>query len=160
MADTQLPSHDSKETAVEAPSQDERTMATLAHVLHLVGWWIAPLVIFAVKRQSKFVSFHALQALLLQIVQMVLIGAFMVAWFALIFSTMVMHPLPKNAPPPPAIFFLLPLAWLAFMGLWALLISVAIVYGIKAGRGEWAEYPLLGKLSRRMLSLGPGGVAL
>ena len=105
MADTQIPSHDSKEIAVEAPSQEKRTMATMAHVLQLVGWWIAPLVIFAVKRQSKFVSFHALQALLLQIVHMVLIGAFMVAWFTLIFSAIVMHPLPKNAPLPPAIFF-------------------------------------------------------
>ncbi len=43
------------------PTQDERTMGTLAHVLQLVGGWIAPLVIFLVKRNSRFVSFHALQ---------------------------------------------------------------------------------------------------
>ena len=47
---------------------DERTMATLAHALQLIGAWIAPLIIFLIRRQSRFVSFHALQALLLQIV--------------------------------------------------------------------------------------------
>ena len=30
-------------------TQDERTMATLAHVLQIVGMWIAPLIIFLVK---------------------------------------------------------------------------------------------------------------
>ena len=54
------------------PTQDERTMALLAQVLQIVGWWIAPLVIFLIKRESKFVSFHALQALLLQILQMLM----------------------------------------------------------------------------------------
>jgi uncharacterized membrane protein len=48
-------------------TQDERTMAVLAHALQLVGGWIAPLVIFFVKRQSRFVSFHALQVLFLQL---------------------------------------------------------------------------------------------
>jgi uncharacterized membrane protein len=42
-----------------APSQDERTMAVLAHALQVVGWWIAPLIIFVLKRQSRFVAFHA-----------------------------------------------------------------------------------------------------
>ena len=42
-------------------------MAILAHMLQTVGLWIAPLIIFVVKRESKFVSFHVLQALLLQV---------------------------------------------------------------------------------------------
>jgi uncharacterized protein len=141
------------------PTQDERTMATLAHVLQLVGWWIAPLIIFLINRQSKFVSFHALQALLLQIAHVVVVGIFMVAWFAIIFSTILLHPIPKGAPPPAAIFMVFPLVWLGFMASWVLLITIAIVYGIKAGRGEWAEYPLLGKLARKMLKIGPGGSA-
>jgi hypothetical protein len=32
-------------------------------------------------------------------------------------------------------------------------ILAAVRYSIKAGRGEWAEYPLLGKLAKRMLNL-------
>jgi len=39
--------------------QDEKTFALLAHVLGFSGF-IAPLVFFLVKRDSKFVSFHAL----------------------------------------------------------------------------------------------------
>jgi uncharacterized membrane protein len=140
----------------ETPDQDERTMATLAHVLQLVGGCIAPLVIFLVKRESRFVKFHALQALLLQVVYLVVFGVLMVSWFALIFSTIVLHPPAKGAPPP-AIFLVLPLVWIGTMGLWALTLALAVVFGIKAGRGEWAEYPLLGRWARRMLKIGPDG---
>jgi len=145
---------------VQPPSQDERTMAILAHVLQLVGWWIAPLVIFLVKRESRFTSFHALQALLLQIVQVILMIAFMVLCFVLMFSMVAQQPPAKGAHPPAGFFLLFPLIWLAFMGYWAGLITIAIVYGIKAGRGEWAEYPLLGRLARRLLKIGPGGAFL
>jgi len=65
---------------------DERTMAVLANALQMVGGWIGPLIIFFAKRQSRFVSFHALQALLLQAVHVVFIMVFMVLWFGLIFS--------------------------------------------------------------------------
>jgi hypothetical protein len=34
-------------------------MATLAHALQLIGSWIAPLIIFLIRRHSRFVSFHA-----------------------------------------------------------------------------------------------------
>jgi hypothetical protein len=37
------------------------------------------------------------------------------------------------------------------------MVVIAIVYGVKAGRGEWAEYPFLGRLARRILKLRPGG---
>lgn len=139
-------------------TQDDRTMATLAHILQLVGWFIAPLVIFLIRRESRFVSFHALQALFLQIAYMAVGGVFMVGWFAIIFGTMFSHPGPQNGPPPP-VFFLFPLIWLGFMGLWVVMLVVAIVYGVKAGRGEWAEYPVLGPLARRVLKIGPGGTA-
>ena len=53
-------------------------MATLAHALQIIGSWIAPLVIFLIRRESRFVAFHALQALLLQIVHIIAIVIFMV----------------------------------------------------------------------------------
>jgi hypothetical protein len=49
----------------------------------------------------------------------------------------------------------LPLAWLGLMGLWVGTLVIAIIYAIKAGRGEWADYPVLGKLARKMLKIGP-----
>ena len=133
------------------PTQDERTFATLAHALQMVGWWIAPLVIFIVKRQSKFVSFHALQALLLQIVWLMFWIAFMMVWFGAIFSVVLRQPPPTQ--PPAALFLLMPFIWLVWMGAWATILIIVILYSIKAGRGEWANYPLLGRLARRILHL-------
>ncbi len=130
------------------PRDDEKSMAILAHVLQLVGWWIAPLVIFLIKRESKFVSFHALQALFLQLVYMVLWVVGMVFFF--VFVLLTIPNMPKNGPPPP-IFALFPLLWLGAMGMWILLVVVAILYGVRAGRGEWAEYPLLGAFARRIV---------
>src|SRR5216684_5622002 len=135
------------------PTQDERTMALLAQVLQIVGWWIAPLVIFLIKRESKFVSFHALQALLLQILQM-LMGIGMVVWFGAFFLMMAHAPATRNAPPPPGLFILMPMMWLCWMGLWVAMLLIAIIYGIKAGRGEWAEYPILGRLALKILKIG------
>jgi uncharacterized protein len=142
------------------PTQDERTMALLAHLLQIVGWWIAPLVFFLIKRQSKFVSFHALQALLLQATCMLLMGVGVVLWFGVFFLTIALAPATRNAPPPPELFILMPILWLCWMGMWVIVLLAAIVYGVKAGRGEWAEYPFLGRLSRKILKLGPGGVPL
>jgi len=133
-------------------TQDERTMATLAHALQVVGWWIAPLIIFLMQRKSRFVSFHALQALLLQIVYMVLMGAFGLLWFAFIFLTVFQHQADKAAPPP-AMFVLFPIIWLGFMGMWVLVLVLAIVYAIKAGRGEWANYPIIGRIARSFLKM-------
>src|SRR5258708_37690413 len=66
-------------------TQDERTMAVLAHALQGVGWFIAPLVILIAKRDSRFVAFHALQALLLQVVYVLLWMIFVVGWVAALF---------------------------------------------------------------------------
>lgn len=130
-------------------------MAILAHVLQLVGWWIAPLIIFLIKRDSKFVSFHALQALLLQAVYVLVMIMFAILWFITIFATMAHHNVPGNAPPP-AFFVLFPLVWLGFMGTWLALLVFAIVYGIKAGQGQWANYPILGRMARHILKLDSG----
>ena len=142
-------------------TQDERTMGTLAHVLQLVGGWIAPLIIFLVKRDSRFVSFHALQVLLLQgfyfLFMMIVMGGFFavaIAGFAFHQSTT------QHGSLPPAFIVLFPTLWLGMMGWWVFMVVVAIVYGIKAGKGEWAEYPVLGRLARRILDIGPGGEVL
>jgi uncharacterized protein len=134
---------------------DERTMATLAHALQLVGSWIAPLIIFLIRRQSRFVSFHALQALLLQIIHTIIVIVLMMVWFVTIFTT-VFHQTSGRPPVlPPAVFLLIPLVWLGFMTLWVGTLVIAIIYAIKAGRGEWADYPLLGRLARKMLKMEP-----
>ena len=128
-------------------------MAVLAHALQMVGWFIAPLVILIVRRDSRFVSFHALQALLLQIMYLLLAVVFMVVWFATIFGSIAHSGSAGNIHTPPVIFAIFPLFWLVWMAMWVLTILASVLYSIKAGRGEWAEYPLLGKLARRLLQL-------
>jgi len=142
-------------------TSDERTMGTLAHVLQLVGGWIAPPVIFLVKRNSRFVSFHALQVLLLQALYFLLMMVLMGAFFAFVMAGVAFHqPAAQNNSMPPGFFILFPVIWLGMMGWWVFILIVAIVYGIKAGRGEWADYPVLGPLARKILRIGPGGAFL
>ena len=131
-------------------------MAMMAHILQAVAWWMPPLIILLIKRESRFTSFHAVQALLLQIIYLIFIIGFMVLWFGSFVLTMVHHAPAKDAPPPLALFIVAPLLWLALIGMWIVMLVMAIVYGIKAGRGEWAEYPLLGRLSRKILKIRPG----
>jgi uncharacterized protein len=139
------------------PTLDERTMAILAHMLQIVGLWIAPLIIFVVKRESRFVSFHALQALLLQVAYVFLMGLGVVFWFGTVVLTMVSTHATGSSSSPPAFFIFMPMLWLDWMSIWGAMVVIAIVYGVKAGRGEWAEYPFLGRLARRILRLGPDG---
>jgi len=69
-------------------TQDEKAYAGLAHALMISTWWIGPLVIFLMKRSSRFVSFHALQALLWQIIFTLLYIGGMVSLFGVMFATM------------------------------------------------------------------------
>ncbi len=135
------------------PDSDERMYACLAQFLQMVGGFIGPLIIFLVKRESRFVAFHALQALLWQIVVMIGWMVFMALFFSMAFAG---FPQPGTKPPPgppPGFFFLFPLLWLGAMGGWVLTLILAIVYGVKAMRGEWAAYPFIGRLAKRMLGV-------
>lgn len=136
-------------------------MAVLAHVLQLIGGWIAPLVIFFVKRQSRFVSFHALQVLLFEgvVIALMMIGM-LVVFVGLGISFALGAFQHKSAGPPVFFFVSFGIAWLGIMASWIVRLILAIVYGVKAGRGEWAEYPVLGKWARSILHIGPGGAEI
>ena len=50
------------------PSNDDKTMATLSHVLTIVAGFLAPLIIYLIKKgQSTFVAHHARESLNFQI---------------------------------------------------------------------------------------------
>jgi uncharacterized Tic20 family protein len=102
-----------------------------------------------------FCSFHALQALLLQIIHTIIVIILMVLWFATILTTVAHQTGGRPTELPIALFLLMPVAWLGFMALWVGTLIIAILYAIKAGRGEWADYPLIGKLARKMLKMEP-----
>jgi uncharacterized protein len=57
-----------EEQPLIAPTSDERIMAILSHVLCLVVWLFAPLIIYLVKKdESAFVAAHAKESLNFQI---------------------------------------------------------------------------------------------
>jgi uncharacterized membrane protein len=136
-------------------TSDERTMAMLAHALQVFGSWIAPLIIFLLRRESRFVAFHALQALLLQILHTIMMVLFMGG----IFLTMIFYIIPNSGSHardfPTPLFLVVPLFGMVFIALSMGTLVIAVIYAFKAGRGEWADYPVLGKLARKMLKMGP-----
>ena len=143
-------------TSLPMPAQDERTMAFLAHLLQVFTGFIAPLVIYCVKQDSRFVKFHALQSLIWQLCYMALFFGGMIFFFFSFFVT-AFHGASgghTSNQPPPALFLVFPFFWLFWMLGWVLNVILGIVYGIKANRGEWAGYPIIGKWC--MPKLPPG----
>jgi len=133
--------------SLPVPTQDERTLAFLAHLLQVFTGFIAPLVIYCIKQDSRFVKFHALQSLIWQLCYMALFFGAMILFFFSIFATVFSSASGGHTPngAPPAFFLVFPLFWL-FWGLgWVANVVLGIIYGIKANRGEWAGYPIIGK---------------
>jgi uncharacterized membrane protein len=134
-------------TDLPEPTQDERSIAFLAHLLQVFTGFIAPLIIYCVKQDSRFVKFHALQSLIWQLCYMALFFGGMIIFIFTIFATVFSSASGGHAPngPPPAFIFVFPFFWL-FWGLgWVANVILGIVYGIKANHGEWAGYPIIGK---------------
>jgi hypothetical protein len=130
------------------PSPDERTMAMLAELLQLFSSFIGPLIIFLVKRDSAFVRFHALQAMLWHIVTAMLSIVGVVAFIAMAVAS---SKFGTDHSPVPMLFI---------FGIWALFgaigvtnIVVAIYFAIKANNGVWASYPVIGHIARGLLGL-------
>jgi hypothetical protein len=151
-----------EETKLAEPSRDECTLALLAHVLQLITWWIGPLVIYFVKRESRFVSFHALQALIYQGILFLVSMLMMGSWLALMFSGMLLGEAAGKAwkAPPIAFFIVFALFGLFCLGVWVLTLVLGIVYGMKASRGEWAAYPVIGRWARRLAGVNKGNQPL
>jgi uncharacterized membrane protein len=133
-------------------TQDQKAFAGLAHALMMGTWWIGPLVIYLTKKESRFVAFHSLQALLWQIVFTIVYMFAMGIWLITIISTVALHPqnLP-NQPFPIAVFVVMPVFLLLIFGAIAINLTLAIIYCLKAMRGEWAGYPVIGDWARKIV---------
>lgn len=99
------------------PTSDEKTMALLSHVLCFVGGFIAPLVIYLVKKdESPFVREHAKESLNFQIT---LIIMYIVSFILM--------------------FILIGILLMAVLGIGALVFI--IIAAIKANEGKLYKYP-------------------
>lgn len=112
---------------------DERLWAMLVHLFAMLGYmvamvgqYIAPLVIYLVYRErSRFVAFHALQALYFQL-------ALLVLWVIVFILTFITCGLG-------AIFAVVPIV---------LNLVFELIAAIRANNGEWYELPLVGTMAR------------
>lgn len=118
-----IPSYDA--TSV---SQEDKTMGMLAYILAIFTYWLGPLILYLVKRgQSKFVAFHAMQALLLM-------GAmFLVGVAANILSFLHLG------------LIAWPIAMLLGFGAFVLNVLATLA----ANKGQWYEMPVIGKYAKQ-----------
>jgi len=128
------------------PTSDERNMAMLCHVLMIFTGFIAPLIIYLVKRDSKFVRFHSLMALFWQLIVLAISMIWVVALLATMFGSIMQqaqHPTPSGSMPPMPFLTLFPIMWTGSMFFWIINVILGIVFGIKAHDGKWDGYPLI-----------------
>jgi uncharacterized membrane protein len=148
MADATLPA-----APIIELTQDEKAYAGLAHALMMGTWWIGPLVIYLVKKESRFVAFHSLQALLWQVVFSAVYFAGVGVLIVIVFLTAVAQSQtsPSKQQFPVALLFAMPFFWLFAMGCLAITLTLGIVFCLKAMRGEWAGYPVIGRWARKIV---------
>ena len=108
----------SEQHTVYTPTSEERTMAILAHILGLVAFVLAPLIIYLIKKdESKYVTEHAKEALNFQITMFI---CFMIS-FILMFVII-------------GIFLMFALSILTFVFI--------IIASIKASDNKLYRYPI------------------
>jgi uncharacterized Tic20 family protein len=104
-----------EEVPLFAPTSEEKTMALLAHVLTIVAGFIAPLIIYLIKKdESTFVAAHAKESLNFQITLFIIIIILFITLIGVL------------------------LVWL--VGILALVLI--IVATLKASEGKLYKYPL------------------
>jgi len=107
-----------------ATTADDRTMAMLCHLLTILTWFVGPLVIWLVKKDSsRFVDHHGRESLNFQLtifLASICLGAMA---FVLMF------------------FFIGILLILVLMAISVLALIAEIMAGLAASRGEWHRYP-------------------
>lgn len=128
------------------PTADERTMGFLAHLLQIFTGFLGPLAILLVRQNSPFVKFHAWQSLIWQLCFTALsLGGLSLAFFSVFAAAFHDLSRPHSPNSVPAFFLLFPLLWLFAICGWIVNVILGVVYGLKAQRGEWAAYPIIGK---------------
>jgi len=134
--------------ALPQPTQDERTMALLAHLLQIFTGFLAPLVIYFLRRQSPFVAFHSLQALFWQLI---LAAAYLVGTVLILVTLAADHGTGKG--PSGGTIAILVVYWLAMFCTSLVNLGMAVYFTVKASKGEWAENPLVARWARQAAGL-------
>jgi uncharacterized Tic20 family protein len=137
----------------EPPTSDECMLATIAYVSYLIGFWlIVPFAIYLWQRdRSRYVAFHAVQALALHLMLTVATVLMVVIFVAGFFGGFVISAIGSKIVGY-AIVVIAMLAWLAAL-------FVPFVWLVKAAwrawHGERYGAPLAGRIAARVLEGAP-----
>jgi uncharacterized Tic20 family protein len=116
-----------EEIPVAPPTSDEKTMALLSHALTLGTGFIAPLILYFVKKdESSFIAAHAKESLNFHITLFILV---FVAFFIETVSTLIFFP-----------FAFILLFGIIIMSILSLILI--IIAAIKASEGKLYRYPV------------------
>lgn len=107
-----------------ATTEDDRTMAMLCHLLSILTWFVGPLVIWLVKKDSsRFVDHHGREALNFQLT--VFLASICLGALAMVL-----------------IFFFVGILLIpVIMAISVLALVAEIMACLAANRGEWHRYP-------------------
>lgn len=144
---------------MEQPTSDEKVLAAIAHasvLLSFLGPVGATLVWVFQRNKSKYVRYHALQAMGYQAFMFWawIIGMF-VFMFGMIAISIGLAIVADNVPstPPEAIFFLQPLFMLLIFGIWGLMFLFGFVGAVFCMLGKDFRYPFIGSwLQKKILN--------
>lgn len=139
------------------PTSDEKTMAGLSHFF---GWLVALIIYITQREKSKFVRFHALQAIIFDVavtiatflLVTVVLAVFFVGMAIMVAVVMAMAPSLENDPAGMSIFIVLAslapmLPFFLLMPFVIVVLVLRIAAGRKALQGKHYRYPLIGKLA-------------
>ncbi|MEM3364712.1 MAG: DUF4870 domain-containing protein [Candidatus Micrarchaeia archaeon] len=114
---------------VQKDTDDSRLLGAISYILGILA-----LLFFLIKKEDKFVKFHAMQAALLNVLWFLVFIVLMVISFALAVVTIPLGGVGA-------------MAWICILPL-GLVMLVAILFGAwKAFQGEMYKMPLIGDLS-------------
>ena len=110
--------------------------ANIAALISYVFTVVTGLIFFLIEKESRYVRFHAMQALLLG-------GAFLVLWFVLVIINITLAF--ASGTLATLMGLLSFVIWLGFLG-------VIILCCVKAYQGQWFKLPVIGDLAEKYAS--------
>ena len=124
-----IPSNPYTATDTLNVAPEDKTLGLVAYVLAIFTSWLGPLILWLVKKdQSKFVGYHALQALMLMGSATILILVVNVVFTVLHLGLLA-----------------LPINGVVYLGT----LVLNIIAAVAASKGEWYEMPIIGAYARK-----------
>ena len=125
------------QTTKSSTGLDENIAALLAYIFG----WIGGLIFFLIEKESRFVRFHAMQSLLLNVLFVVI---FIVLWVVSIVMVVISSQLPGALAM--VVNLIVTLFWIA---LWVGLVIAWIMCLIKAFQKHYFKLPIIGNMAEK-----------